>query len=306
MKKILISIFCTLFFSYLSYSQSTDPSRIAQDGKLDDWTILEIKESSVIGGNTKDLYKLSGNNIFAPCNIMAQVMGIVKVSNTLFPEARNNGYCVRMVNAIESIKVFGFINLDVMVQGTLLTGVFEEPVKDSQNTYATVDCGVPYTGHPKALEYDYKAISGNEILRSTGFSAQKKLGIPDYPCVKVLLQRREEHPDGSVTAQRVGTGFKLFKESTSDWVNGDRTPIRYGDLSSDSELKGFGMGLKRGKDAFYCRNSAGKLVPIEEVGWADEGTEPTHLIIWISSSSGEAFHGGPGNTLWVDNIKLIE
>ena len=44
---------------------------------------------------------------------------------------------------------------------------------------------------------------------------------------------------------------------------------------------------------------------IHEDGWAEAGTEPTHLIVLFLSSSGEAFYGGVGNTLWVDNIEIV-
>ena len=32
---------------------------------------------------------------------------------------------------------------------------------------------------------------------------------------------------------------------------------------------------------------------------------PTHMILQFSSSHGGAFIGSPGNTLWVDNVKLV-
>ena len=44
---------------------------------------------------------------------------------------------------------------------------------------------------------------------------------------------------------------------------------------------------------------------VEEVGWADEGVEPNHMIILFMSSCGKAFYGGVGNTLWIDNVKLL-
>lgn len=65
------------------------------------------------------------------------------------------------------------------------------------------------------------------------------------------------------------------------------------------------MGLKNGDIVYYCRNSRGKIVPVEENGWAAPDQTPTHIIVWISSSSGEAFYGGLGNTFWVDNFQLV-
>ena len=80
--------------------------------------------------------------------------------------------------------------------------------------------------------------------------------------------------------------------------------MRYGDISSDPDFIPE-MGLKNGDIVYYCLNSKGRTVPIQENGWAAPEEEPTHIIIWISSSCGEAFYGGLGNTLWIDNFKLI-
>ena len=52
-------------------------------------------------------------------------------------------------------------------------------------------------------------------------------------------------------------------------------------------------------------NKQGKIVPIQEVGWAKEGTLPTHVIINLSSGCYEAFVGHDGNTLWVDNLQWV-
>ena len=52
-------------------------------------------------------------------------------------------------------------------------------------------------------------------------------------------------------------------------------------------------------------NSKGKDRIIQEEGWAEPGTEPTHLILHFITSCGEAFYGGLGNTLWLDNVRLI-
>ena len=64
------------------------------------------------------------------------------------------------------------------------------------------------------------------------------------------------------------------------------------------------MGLMSGDRAYWCRNSKGRMVPIQETGWAAPDEKPTHMILQISSSYGGAYVGTPGNSLWVDNIKL--
>ena len=55
----------------------------------------------------------------------------------------------------------------------------------------------------------------------------------------------------------------------------------------------------------YTRNSKGESVLIKETGWAEANENPTHMILQFSSSHGGAFIGSPGNTLWVDNVKLV-
>ena len=55
----------------------------------------------------------------------------------------------------------------------------------------------------------------------------------------------------------------------------------------------------------HCINSKGKNVKIVEEGWANENETPNVLIIRFLASCGEAFYGGVGNTLWIDNVKLI-
>ena len=44
---------------------------------------------------------------------------------------------------------------------------------------------------------------------------------------------------------------------------------------------------------------------VEEDGWAEPDEEPTHMILFFNSSHGGAYIGSPGNTMWVDNVKLV-
>ena len=48
-----------------------------------------------------------------------------------------------------------------------------------------------------------------------------------------------------------------------------------------------------------------KQVKIIEEGWADANETPTHLILKFNSSCCGAFVGSPGNTFWLDNVKLV-
>jgi hypothetical protein len=45
------------------------------------------------------------------------------------------------------------------------------------------------------------------------------------------------------------------------------------------------------------------MVCIEEVDYRGDVT-PTHIIVQISAGSMAPFTGCPGNTMWVDNIRL--
>ncbi len=57
-----------------------------------------------------------------------------------------------------------------------------------------------------------------------------------------------------------------------------------------------------GEKAYYAVNSKGKLVPVEEVGWAPADATPTHVLVMASSSCGVPFIGTEGLTLYIDNI----
>ena len=316
----LIGIAASLivFFPFRALSQ-TD-SLINEKGRFENWRVYNLQESGIIGGNIKTISKLSegdtlsgqepfpvgAEDVFQPCNIMANVVGIVKGSNSVFPEPRGDGYCARLSVIMEKVKVLGMINMEVLVQGTVLSGHFNEPIRDTKSAYTKMDCGVPFTGRPSAVQYDYKAEVGHTVIRSTGFSAKKTIGGRDYPFIAVFLQRREEDDKGNVFAARVGTAFKRFYDNQAEWINGETIPVRYGDISAEEDfLPEMDLHDDDGGIVYYCRNSRGQIVPIQENAWAAPDEEPTHIIIWISSSSGEAFYGGLGNTFWVDNFKLL-
>ncbi len=65
------------------------------------------------------------------------------------------------------------------------------------------------------------------------------------------------------------------------------------------------MGLIHADKNYYARNSKGKMVPVQEVGWDDADATPTHLMVMASSGSGTAYIGTIGLTMWVDNIGLV-
>ncbi len=302
-------------------AQESVVRKINDFGRFDDWCLREVKESGIIGGNTKYLYEFYGDQdtlvtgktpfkapkdyLWRTNNVLAIVAGVVKTNNTVFPEKRGDGYCARIETHIEEVKALGIVNMEVTCQGALLVGVLPEPITTTKDPMSKVLYGVPFTGSPKALRLDYKADVGNEVIRGTGFSKLKPMGYPDYAEITVILQKRWEDEDGNVHALRVGTGIERIMEDVPQWKNGYEVKVHYGDITSQPFYKEY-MGLKTDSEtAYHALNSKGKNVIISEDGWAAPGTEPTHLMIHIISSCGNAFYGGVGNTVWVDNVQIV-
>ena len=318
-----------LGLSFLTFCLSAIVSHAQQDviqainsyGTFDKWCTREVKESDLIGGQNKKLYEFYGNYgnsvtgkkpfsapsgyLWRTNNVLAVVAGVTKTNNTVFPEKRGNGYCARIETHIEEVKVLGVVNMDVVCQGAIMIGKLPEPITTTKDPMSKVLYGVPFTGRPQALQFDYKANVGNEVIRGTGFSKLQPMGYKDYAEVTFMLQKRWEDEEGNVHALRVATGIQRITKSTSDWVNGYRINLHYGDITNESFYKEY-MGLKTNPEtAFRAKNSKGKTVIIQEEGWAPAGTEPTHMILHFITSCGKAFYGGVGNTLWLDNVKVI-
>ena len=287
-----------------------------QYGDFESWVVRDIEESLIIGGNTKRIYAigprdtihenkaLNIKSIWATSNTYAKVAGISKTSNTVYPEKRGNGYCAKLTTEYAECKVIGIINVKVLVSGTIYWGKAHEPVDGTDNPYSKMRWGVPFSNKPKALVLDYKSAMPNKgtITTCKTLSSSSRVGNDEHEIV-FILQNRWEDEKGNVYAKRVGTAIYHISSPTSDWVNGFRIPIIYGDARKSPNYKSY-MNLGPKKDNFYTINSKGKNVEIQEVGWGDENTPVTHAIMLISVSCQEAFSGTIGNTLWVDNIKL--
>ncbi len=287
-------------------------------GDMDNWIVREIHESGIIGGNTKWLYELGpsdtivGNTAFrnmggspwATSNVMAKVAGVVKTNTSVFPEKRGDGMCARMETRYESVKVFGLVDIEVIAAGSVFLGTVHEPIKGTKNPQAMLQSGVPFSKKPKALRFDYKVKAAPEKnrVRSTGFSRKSTVAGQDSLAVILLLQKRWEDAEGNVYSKRVGTMVQRYTESTPDWVNDATYPILYGNITSKPEYKPY---MRIQVEERYTLNSKGKSVPIQEVGWAEPGEAPTHMVLQFTSSHGGAYIGSPGNTFWVDNVELI-
>ena len=294
---------------------------INETGRFDNWCVREIKESAIIGGQTEYLYEFYGDQdtlvtgkkpfkspedyLWRTNNVLAVVAGVVKTNNTVYPEKRGDGYCARIETHIEDVKALGIVNMDVTCQGVLLIGELPEPITTTRDPMAKVFYGLPFTGRPKALRMDIKADVGHEVIRGTGFSKLKPMGYPDFPEITIMLQKRWEDEDGNVHALRVGTGIERIMEDIPQWKNGYEIKVHYGDITQQPFYKDY-MGLKTDPEsAYHARNSKGENVIIHEDGWAEPGTQPTHMMIHILSSCGKAFYGGVGNVVWLDNVQVV-
>lgn len=287
-------------------------------GDMDQWVVREIKESEIIGGNTKLLYELGprdtiigdeaysnrGGSPWANSNVLAKVAGITKTNTSVFPEKRGNGMCARLETRFESVKVLGIVNIEVIAAGSIYLGKMHEPIKGTKNPQSMLESGISFNKKPTALRFDYKVKMAPEKnrIRSTGFSRKTTVEGRDEATVILLLQKRWEDKDGRVFAKRIGTMIQRYTSTTDNWIDEATYPIFYGDVSSHPTYKEY-MNIQ-GEER-YTINSQGKSVPILETGWAEEDETPTHLILQFASSHGGAYIGSPGNTLWIDNVQLI-
>lgn len=287
-------------------------------GDFNSWITRIIPESQIIGGHTKTLYEIgpeqtikgakayknAGGSPWATSNVYAKVMGISKGSCAVMPDIRSGSdRCAKLTTIMERCKAIGIINIDVVVAGSIFLGEMTEPISSTSDPYSKMDMGIPFTGRPKALCFDYRLdIPANAgRIYSSGFGKKKTLPGHENAEVTVYLQRRWEDSEGNIYAKRVGTGRVRFDKSTSGWVNGYRLPIMYGDITSTPGYLPY-MGLIPADRSYYARNSKGNSVPVKEIGWDSYDATPTHIIVMASTASGEAYTGTIGLTLWIDNI----
>ncbi|MDM1347090.1 PCMD domain-containing protein [Myroides marinus] len=313
--KILTLLMSIMPFVATAQSEKVESIRL---GNMDNWMVREIKESFVIGGNTQYLYEITEtkdtlkNNTpyknkkspWATSSVLATVSGITKGSVTVFPEKRDNGYAARLETRIEKVKVLGVININVLASGTIFLGEMLEPITDTKNPQSKLVTGIAFTKKPKALQFDYKVITGGASKKVNGMGSGTDANRTDKAEIQILLQKRWEDKDGNVHAKRIGTGWELMDKTVKTWQNKHRLTVNYGDISKQSYYASY-MALRSGSNAYYTRNSKGKMVPIIEEGWGTADDEVTHLIVQFSSSNGGAYIGNTSSRLWVDNVGLV-
>ncbi|MDE7410598.1 MAG: PCMD domain-containing protein [Paramuribaculum sp.] len=312
MRKLIFVSSMLLFGSAVSMGQ-IEPIKY---GNFENWITRYIHESSLLGGNTQTLYEVGptatidgnkpyvnqGGSPWGTSNVFARPMKIAKGSNAVSPADRpGKGKCAKLESKLEHVKALGFINMDVMVAGSMFLGDMIEPITSTKNPYSNMNMGRPYTKRPKNIVLDYKLdMPANPTrTKATGFGSKKTLPGIDEAAVYMYLQRRWEDENGNIHAKRVGTAGRTFSKAT-DWVNGLRIPVVYGDCSNKPSMDW--LGLRSKDDAYYARNSKGKLVPVIEEGWDSADAKPTHVVLMISAGNGEPFVGTEGLTFYVDNV----
>lgn len=315
----LKNVFIPALCSSLSVFNIQAQTEFLKYGNFDSWIVRNIKESAIIGGQTKQLYEIGpsavwnnnhpyhnqGGSPWGTSNVMAKVCGITKTNTSTYREKRGNGYCARLETHIEKVKVLGVVNIEVLAAGSVFLGSVPEPITNTSNPMSKLSVGLPFHKRPKAICFDYKVKLSNQAnrIRQTGFSKVSKVSGKDMPDVICLLQKRWEDAKGNIYAKRVGTLIHRFNKNT-DWVNNAQFEILYGDITKHAGYKSY-MGLISGDDTKYCLNSKGKMVPVKEVGWADASETPTHMVLQFDSSYGGAYVGSVGTTLWVDNVRVV-
>jgi hypothetical protein len=201
-----------------------------------------------------------------------------------------------MESTLETVSAIG-IDFKALATGSIFTGKMIDVVgmKQSNDPNSAIDMGVPFTGRPSALLLDYKALIQNATaVYAPAKTKVKEVAGRDKGHITLILQHRWEE-NGHVYAYRVGTAVQYINQTT-DWQNDFRLPIVYGEEGKASK--------ELSNNRHKTHNSKGQMVCIEEVDYRGD-MAPTHLIIQISAGSMPPFTGCPGNTIWVDNIKLV-
>ena len=322
LQKVILAVFVLIFFLGNLTAQKSPVNFIDGNGQLkysslDNWYSRKLKESSLLSGNTIELYgvgkvsaqadftdlKLKDNSSpWATTNIYAKM--VLDVGNTrVIPEKRGDGYCARLETKIRKDNIAGF-KVDVLLAGTLFLGETAEPVKGMKDPEKNASQGIPFTGMPKAVKFDYKYHVGKSRIVAT--TNVKPAAGEDRADFSIILQKRWEDKYGNVFATRIGGNRLFFTGTVTQWVNGATYPVYYGDVTKLPQYDPKIMGLIPSVGKVYVKNSKDALVPLVETGWGKPGETPTHMIMYFTSSyEGMKYIGSTESVFWVDNIELI-
>lgn len=152
-RNILLFLFAGSQLSTITGQEKVVPFAF---GDMDQWVVREIQESGIIGGNKKHLYEVGptdtivgntayhnrGGSPWANSNVMAKVAGVVKTNTSVFPERRGDGWCARLETRMESVKVFGLVDIEVVAAGSVFLGSVHEPIQGDKESsgYAEQRC----------------------------------------------------------------------------------------------------------------------------------------------------------------------
>jgi hypothetical protein len=284
---------------------------------LDNWYSRKLKESVILSGKTIDLYSVGKvspeadlsdlklkdkTSPWGTTNIYANMM--LDVGNTrVIPEKRGDGYCARLETKIRKDNIAGF-EVEVLLAGTLFLGDISEPVRGMKDPEKNANQGIPFTGMPKAVKFDYKYHIGKSRVEAT--TNVKPVAGEDKADFSIILQKRWEDKDGNVFATRIGGNRQFFTGTVSQWVNGASFPVFYGDATKLPQYDPETMGLIPSVGRVFVKNSKGAVVPLVETGWGKPGEKPTHIIMYFTSSyEGMKYTGSTESVFWVDNIELV-
>lgn len=275
---------------------------------LNTWYYINVKESGLIGGETKRLYRIGKSaeseieNPWSTTNIFAKI-GVDVAAPCVFPEKTDDGFCCRMESKVVSVDVIG-IKVKVLVSGTLFLGNVVEPVRSVSDPIRKLNHGISFSGKPKALQFSYKYNAGN-VRKRVYYSEKVAKGV-DMGELCLILQQRREDESHNVLAKRVGGTRLFFKDTGNKWVKDTTVEIYYGNITNEPFYKPDIMGLIPQVSELYVKNSKNKLVSLRETGWGTKNDTPTHLVMYFTSSyEGINFTGSPNSVLWIDDIKFI-
>ena len=122
LKYLLTAVLTAVVFA--SYALRLEPIKY---GNMQNWYTRDIKESAIIGGDTKTLYEIApaghttgnkayrnlGGSPWATSNVYAKVSGVVKSSCAVTPATVNGQKMAKVQAKMEQVKALGIINLDV-------------------------------------------------------------------------------------------------------------------------------------------------------------------------------------------------
>ena len=129
-------------------------------GDMNQWVTRHVKESAIIGGNTKTLYEIApaktwkqnapytnwGGSPWGTSNVMAKVSGITKTNVSVYRDSHpGHGFCAKLVTHIETCKVLGIVNIKVLAAGSIFLGETLEPITSTSNPMAKLDAGMKFT-----------------------------------------------------------------------------------------------------------------------------------------------------------------